>query len=64
MSPEENENEENENNEEEEVEKLSQPSAHSQIDCLNCHQLFNQTSASWLSFCEPCLEKRKRRQTA
>jgi len=57
MSPEENENEENENGEEEEVEKSSQPFTQSQIECLNCHQLYNQTTANWLSFCEPCLEK-------
>ena len=61
MDPEDNENEkENEENDGEVDNELSQTDTsftQSQIECLNCRELYIQTSANWLSICEPCLEK-------
>jgi len=62
MNPEDNENEkENEENNDEvenELSPIDTSITQSQIVCMNCRQLYTQTSEiNWLSICEPCLQK-------
>jgi len=61
MDPKDNENEKENGKKDGEVDnELSQTDTsftQSQIECLNCHELYIQTSANWLSICEPCLKK-------